>query len=119
MKDYVIELEKDKQPFFDPIYSLGLVELETLKIYIKTNLVNSFIRLFKFSIKAPILFDRKPDKCLWLCVDYRGLNNITMKNSYPLLLMFQSLDWLSQAKQFTYLDLTNIYHQIRICEGDK
>lgn len=55
-KKYVIDLELDKQPFYGPIYSPGLIELEILKIYIKTNLANSFIWLFKSSAKVFILF---------------------------------------------------------------
>ena len=68
IKDYAIKLKKDKQPLFGPIHSLGPVELETLKTYIKTNLTNGFIRSFKFLNRAPILFDRKPDRSLhFLC----------------------------------------------------
>ena len=94
MNEHVIKLEEDKQPLFGPIYSLRPVELETLKIYIKTNLANGFIRLSKSPAGAPIFFDRKPDRSLRLCVDYRGLNNITIKNQYPLPLIGESLDRL-------------------------
>ena len=68
---------------------------------------------------APILFDKKPDGSLCLCVDYWGLNNITIKNRYPLPLVGESLDRLGRAKQFTQLDLTSAYHQMRIKEGDQ
>ena len=57
MNEHAIELEEDKQPPFGPIYSLGLVELETLKIYIKTNPANGFIQPSKSPARAPILFD--------------------------------------------------------------
>ena len=80
MNEHIIELEESKQPPFGPIYSLGPVELETLKTYIETNLANGFIRLSMFPAGALILFDRKPDKSLRLCVDYRGLNKISIKN---------------------------------------
>ena len=119
MNEHAIKLEKGKQPLFEPIYSLGLVELETLKTYIEINLANDFIRPSKSPVGAPILFDRKPDGSLCLCVDYWGLNNITIKNRYPLPLIGESLDWLSQAKRFTQLDLTNTYHQMRIRESDE
>ena len=119
MNEHAIELEEGKQPLFGPIYSLGPVELEILKTYIETNLANGFIRPSKSSAGAPILFDRKPDGSLRLCVDYRGLNNLTIKNQYPLPLIGKSLDWLGRAKQFTQLDLTNAYHWIRICEGNE
>ena len=80
MNKYAIKLEKDKQPPFRPIYSLGLIELEILKTQIKINLANGFICLSKSLARAPILFDKKSDGSLRLCVDYQGLNNITMKN---------------------------------------
>ena len=116
---YVIDLEEGKQPLYGPIYSLGSVELETLKIYIKTNLANGFIRPSKSPAGAPILFDMKPNGSLRLCVNYRGLNNITIKNRYPLPFVGESLNCLDRAKQFTQLDLTSTYHQIRIKKGEE
>ena len=59
-----------QQPPYGPIYSLGPVELETLKAYIVTNLVNGFIKPSKSPAGAPILFDRKSDGSLRLCIDY-------------------------------------------------
>ena len=119
INEHAIELEKSKQPSFRPIYSLGPVELEMLKTYIETNLANSFIRPSKSSAGALISFDQKPDRSLRLCVDYQGLNNITIKNRYLLPLIGELLDWLGQAKRFTQLDLTNAYHLMRICKGDE
>ncbi len=80
INNYAIELVDDWQPPYSFIYSLRSVELEILKAYIKNNLVNSFIRPFNFPIRAPILFDKKPNTNLRLCVDYQGLNNLTIKN---------------------------------------
>ena len=80
INEHAIKLKEDKQQPFSPIYSLGPVELETLKTYIKTNLANGFIRPSKSPTGAPIFFDRKPDGSLRLCVNYRSLNNITLKN---------------------------------------
>ena len=120
INNYAIELVKSYQQLsFGPIYSLGLVELETLKAYIETNLVNRFIRSFKSPVGAPILFDRKSDGFLLLCVNYWGLNNLTIKNRYPLPLIEKSLDKLRRARWFTQLDLTSTYHQMRIRKGDK
>ena len=119
MNEHAIDLEEGKQLPFGPIYSLGPVELETLKTYIKTNLANGFIRPSKSPAGAPILFDRKPDGSLRLCVDYWGLNNITIKNRYPLPLIGELLDRFGQAKRFTQLDLTNAYYRMRIREDDE
>ena len=119
INEHTIKLKEGKQPPFESIYNLGPVKLETLKTYIKTNLANNFIRPFKSPAGALILFNRKPDRSLRLCVDYWGLNNITIKNQYPLPLIGELLDRLSRARRFTQLDLTNTYHWMRIRKGDK
>lgn len=80
MNAHAIKLEKSKQPPYSPIYSLGLIEMESLKIYIETYLKTRFIRPSKSSAGALILFNQKPNGSLRFCVDYRGLNNLTIKN---------------------------------------
>ena len=119
INNYPIDLIDDKQPPYGLIYRLGPVELETLKTYIKTNLANGFIRPSKLPAGALILFIHKKDGSLQLCVNYRGLNNLTIKNWYALPLIGESLDRLGRAKRFIQLDLTNAYHQMRIREGDE
>ena len=116
---YVIKLEEGKQPLYGPIYSSGPVKLEILKIYIETNLKTRFIQPFKSFAGTHILFDKKPDGNLCFCIDYLGINNLTIKNWYSLPLIRKALDWLDRAKQFIQLDLTNAYHQIQIKEGNK
>ncbi len=74
INNHFIELVDDWQLPYNPIYSLGLVELEILKAYIKNNLANGFIRSSMSPIRASILFDKKPDGSLKLCVDYWDLN---------------------------------------------
>ena len=120
INNYAIELVKNcQQSPYGPIYNLGPVELETLKAYIEINLANDFIRLFKLSADAPILFDRKSDAFLWLCVNYQGLNNLIIKNRYPLPLIRGLLDRLRRVRRFTQLDFTSMYHQMRICKKNK
>lgn len=119
IKNHPINLVDNKQPLFSLIYSLGPVDLETLKTYIETNLANGFIRPSKSPSGAPILFVRKKDGSFWLCVNYQGLNNLTIKNWYPMLLIDELLDCLGHAKRFTHLDLTNAYHQMRIQEDNE
>ena len=70
INEHAIKLKKDKQPLFGLIYNLGLIKLETLKTYIKTNLVNGFIRSFKSLVGALILFDIKLDRSFCLYIDY-------------------------------------------------
>ena len=119
LNQHAIKLQDGKQPPYGPIYSLGPVELETLKTYIETNLANDFIWPSKSPTNAPILFVRKPEGSFRLCMDYWGLNNLMIKNQYLLSLIGESLDRLGRAKRFTQLDLTSAYHRMRIKEGDE
>ena len=80
INDHTIKLVDDWQPLYESIYSLGPVELETLKTYIKTNLANYFIKPSKSPAGAPIFFDKKPNGSFQLYVDYWGFNNPTIKN---------------------------------------
>ncbi len=110
MNEHVIELIEGKQPPYGPINALSLVELKTLEAYIKTHLKTGFIRPSKSPASAPILFNKKPDVSLRLCVDYRGLNNLTIKNWYPLPQIGEALNRLGRTKRYTQLDLTSAYH---------
>ena len=87
--------------------------------YIDTNLLNDFIKSFKLSVRALILFIKKKDSTLRLCIDYRDLNLVTIKNHYLLSLISKSLNYLKWAKIFTKLDLISAYHCIWIKSDDK
>ena len=95
------------------------MELKTSKAYIGINLANGFIKPFKLPADTPIFFNQKLNGFLRLCVNYRGLNNLTIKNQYSLPLIGELLDRLKKARQFTKLDLTSTYYQMRIRKGDK
>ena len=70
LNEHAINLEDSKQPSYGLIYSLGLMELEILKTYIKTHLKTEFIQTSKSFTNALILFDKKPDNYFRLCVNY-------------------------------------------------
>ncbi len=70
INNHDIKLVNDHQRFYNPIYSLGLVELEILKAYIQNNLANSFIKPSKSLVGPPILFNSMPNRILRLCIDY-------------------------------------------------
>ena len=114
INEHAIKLINEKQPPYGPIYALKQVELKTLKAYIKTHLKTGVIQHFKFLTDGHILFDKKSDGSLRLYIDYQGLNNLTIKNQYPLPLISESLDQLGQIKWFTQLDLTYVYQWMRI-----
>ena len=94
-------------------------ELEVLRGYIDENLKKGFIRESKSKAGYPILFAKKKDGSLRLCVDYRKLNDITVKNRYPLPNIGELRDRLSKAKIFTKLDLRGAYNLIRMKAGDE
>ena len=119
INDHAIELVDGQPPPYRPIYNLRLVALETLKAYIETNQANRFIRSSKSPASALILFDWKSDGSLRFYINYRGLNNLTIKNRYPLPLIGESLDRLGRARRFTQLDLTSAHYQMRIREENE
>jgi hypothetical protein len=117
--DCPIDLEEGHSPPFGPIYGLSERELQALRDYLTENLAKGFIQHSKFPAVAPILFVKKKDGSLRLCVDYHGLNKITKKNRYPLPLISSLLDRLCTGKIFTKLDLRGAYNLLRIRPGSE
>ena len=74
------------------------------------------IQRSKSAARAPILLDRKANGEFRLCVDYRGLNKVTLKNRYPIPLLSELKERLNRAKIFTKLDLKNGYYLIRMAK---
>jgi len=117
--DLRIDLEKDSHPLVGTIYSLSKFEQEALKEFIDENLTNGFICSTSSPHGASVLFVKKKDSSLRLCVDFRGLNKITKKDRYPLPLISDLLDSPCKARIYTKIDLQHAYHLVRIAEGDK
>ena len=117
--EHAIELLPGKTAPFGPLYPLSGRELEALRIYLNDALEKGWIQKSESSAGAPILFVPKKDGTLRLCVDYRGLNKVTIKNRYPLPLINEILDRLSGAIVFTKLDLRDAYHRLPIKPSDR
>jgi len=117
--DHKIELEPGKQPGFSPLYGMTQDELKVLRNYLDENLTKGFIRASKSPVASPVLFVRKPNGGLRLCVDYRKLNEITIKNRYPIPLIQETLSRLSKAHIFTKLDIIAAFNRLRIAKGDE
>jgi transposase InsO family protein len=117
--DLAIDIQEGKEPPYGPLYPLSQAELEVLRKYLQENLEKGFIRLSKSPAGSPILFVPKKDGTLRLCVDYRGLNSITVKNRYPLPLIGEILDRVNGATVFSKIDLKDAYYRIRIKPGDE
>jgi len=117
--DLQIDLEKDFHPPVETIYSLSKFEQEALKEFIDENLTNGFIRSTLSPYGVLVLFVKKKDGSLRLCVDFHRLNRITKKDRYPLSLISNLLDSPRKACIYTKIDLRHAYYLVCIAEGDK
>ncbi|KAF7657497.1 hypothetical protein LDENG_00026390 [Lucifuga dentata] len=117
--DCAIDLLPGTTPPRGRLYSLSGPETLAMEKYIQEALAAGTIRPSSSPSGAGFFFVEKKDKSLRPCIDYRGLNNITVKNWYPLPLLSSAFESLQGATIFTKLDLRNAYHFIRIREGDE
>jgi hypothetical protein len=116
--DHKIELVPDAKPVIRPTYAMSAKELEELSRQLNELTAAGFIRPSKSPYASPVLFVKKKDGTTRMCVDYRALNQMTIKNRYPLPRIDELFDRLQGAKYFTKLDLVSGYHQMRIEDGD-
>ena len=110
--DHIIRMQPGTQPPAGPLYSMSRNELEVLNKYLEDNLSKGYIRAFSFPAAAPVLFVKKPGGGLQFCVNYHGLNDLTVKNKYPLPLIRETLDRLCKALYFTKLDIIAAFNKI-------
>jgi hypothetical protein len=117
-----IEFKIKLQPGIDPIakapYKMSPIELVELKIQLQNLLDKGFIHPCSSPWGCAALFVSKKDKDLRLCVDYRLLNAVTIKNMYPLPRIDILFDQLARAQVFSKIDLCSGYHQIKIRAED-
>jgi hypothetical protein len=116
--DHKIDLEPGAAIPKQRIYRMSPAELKEAWTQLQDYLKKGWIRPSTSPFGAPILFVKKKDSSLRMCIYYRALNNITVKNRYPLPLMDDLFDQLRGAKCFTSCDLRTGYHQCRIREED-
>jgi len=107
------------KPPFGRMYSMSDAELKEVRKWIDENLSKSFIRASSSSAVSPILFVKKKDGSLQLCVDYRALNDITVKDRHLLPRIEETLNQIRGCRYFTRLDLRACFNQIRIKKGDE
>lgn len=114
-----IDLIPSATPIRGIIFPHSQPESEAMNTYIKEQLAKGFIRPSTSPASAGFFFLKKKDGGLRLCINYRSLNEITVKFRYPLPLVPAALEQLRTAKYFTKLDLRNAYNLIWIREGDE
>jgi hypothetical protein len=120
--------DRDIEFVIDPIPGISLIakrpyrmaapELRELKKQLRELRQSGFIRPSSSPWGAPVLFVENKDKSLRMCVDYRSLNEVTIKNEYPLPKIDDLFDQLKGAKYFSKVDLSSGYHQLKIRESD-
>ncbi|WRX29424.1 Reverse transcriptase domain - like 10 [Theobroma cacao] len=116
--EFCIDLIPDTRPISIPPYRMAPVELKELKDQLEDLLDKGFIRPSVSPWGAPVLFVKKKDGSLRLCIDYRQLNKVKVKNKYPLPRIDYLFDQLEGAQCFSKLDLRSGYHQLRIRNED-
>ena len=99
-------------------YRMAPVELKELRVQLQELLYKGFIRPSISPWGAPVLFAKKKGKTLGLCIDYRQLNRVTIKNRYPLLRIDDLFDQLRGVRVYFKIDLRTGYHQLRVKETD-
>jgi hypothetical protein len=115
--DHKIDLTPGYEPPYQKNRPFSPQELRVIRKWLDDNLTKGFIRESRSRSAAPLLLAAKPGGGVRICQDYRGLNNVTIKNRYPLPLIRETLDALCGAKVYTKLDIIAAFNKLRIAEG--
>ena len=110
LHNHAIDLKLRQQPPFRKLYLMSLTELNVLKVYLDDAMKAGIVCKSISPAASPIMFVLKSDSSLQLVIDYRHLNNITIKNRYPLPLISDMLNHLQGAKKFTKLNCKDAYN---------
>ncbi|XP_019059514.1 PREDICTED: uncharacterized protein LOC104825588 [Tarenaya hassleriana] len=116
--DFCIDVIPGTEPVSKTPYRMAPTEMAELKKQLNELMEKGFIQPSVSPWGAPVLFVKKKDGSMRLCIDYRGLNQVTIKNRYPLPRIDELLDQLQGAQWFSKIDLRSGYHQIGVKAGD-
>ena len=106
------------EPISIPPYRMAPAELRELKAQLEELLSKGFIWPSISPWGAPVLFVKKKDESLRLCIDYRKLNKVTIRIQYPLPRIDELFDQLQGSRVYSKIYLRSGYHQLRVQEGD-
>ena len=112
--EFTIDLIPGIDPISIPPYRMAPVELRELKAQLEELLSKGFIRPSISPWGAPVLFVKKKDGSLRLCIDYRQLNRVIIRNQYPLPRIDELFDQLQGSRVYSKIDLRSRYHQLRV-----
>jgi hypothetical protein len=116
--DFSINLMPGASPVSKDPYRMSTPELKDLQLQLEEHLTKGYIFPSVSPWGAPVLFMKKKDGTLRLCIDFKQLNKVTVKNKYPLSRIDDLFDQLKGAKIFSKIDLRSGYHQVRIKDED-
>ncbi len=116
---HFIDLMKSKMFCIEFIYKMTWDELAAIWDYLNSTLKKKWICSSSSFAKVSVLFVKKLNENLHLCMNYHDLNEITVKNNYSLSLLSETLNCFAYAKHFIKIDICNIYHCIQICKNDE
>jgi hypothetical protein len=114
--DLSIDLVPGASPVSKTPYKMGTPELKELQMQLEEILKNGYIRPSVSPWGAPVIFVDKKDGTLRMCIDFRQLNKVTIKNNYPFPTIDDLFDQLKGARIFSKINLRSSYHQVRIKE---
>src|SRR5258708_3712493 len=117
--DLQINIKEGAKPIHGPIYSLSPPELVALREFLEEHTRSGFICPSKSPWGSPVLFIKKKDGSLHLCVDFHTLNRVTEKDCYPLPLISDLLTSPTPARIYSKIDLKHAYHLVCIAKGDE
>ena len=116
--DFTIELVPRAAPVSKTPYKMSTPKMQEMKMQLQELLNKKYIRPSVSPWGAPVLFVKKKDVTLGLCIDYRQLNKVTVKNKYPLPRIDDLFNQMRGEKVFSKIDLRSGYHQVRIKDED-
>ncbi|GJR28913.1 putative reverse transcriptase domain-containing protein [Tanacetum coccineum] len=116
--EFQIDLVLGVVPVVRAPYSLAPSELQELSTQLQEHSDKGFIRPSSSPWGAPVLFVKNKDGSFWMCIDYRELNKLTVKNQYPLSRIDDLFGQLQRSRVYSKIDLRSGYHQLRVREED-
>ncbi len=116
---HLIDLMKSKMSHIKSIYKMTRDELAAIRDYLDSALEKKWIHSSSSSAEASVLFVKKSNESLCLCMNYHDLNEITVKNNYSLSLLSETLNRFTHARHFIKIDICNVYHRIQIRKSDE
>ncbi|XP_020272318.1 uncharacterized protein LOC109847502 [Asparagus officinalis] len=116
--EFVIDIIPGVAPISKPPYRMPIVVLKELRKQVQEYLDKKFIRLSTLLWGAPVVLVPKPDGSQKMCIDYRELNRVNIKNKYLILRIDDFFDQLAEARVFSNLDLRSGYHKLKVRKED-